>query len=98
MCLADCWRIKGESAKMRFMAVSLTKIADGKPAINDTLTNSQVARCLECEQEFRFGYSDGEWNRVKDGLGIADRAIREDHKRKHEVASLILEWRPSRRR
>ena len=80
------------------MAVSLTKIVDGKAAISDTLTNSQTVKCLECEQEFRLGYSDGEWNRVKDWLAIAESAIRKDHKRKHEVASVGLEWRGLRRR
>jgi hypothetical protein len=80
------------------MAVTLTKLVDGKPEVSDALPNEQTVRCPLCDQIFRLGYSDGEWNRVKDWLGIAERAIREDHKRRHEVSSLALEWKPLRRR
>lgn len=80
------------------MAVTLTKLVNGKPAVSDTLPNEQTVRCPFCEQVFRLGYSDSEWNRVKDWLGIADRAIREDHKRRHEVEALGLTWKPLRRR
>jgi hypothetical protein len=80
------------------MAVSLTKIAGDKPMVSDTLTNSQTMKCPLCEQEFRLGYSDSEWNRVKDWLGIAERVMRGDHKRRHEVQSLALEWRPRKKR
>lgn len=78
------------------MAVSLTGIINGKPVLSDTLGNSHNVKCPLCEQEFRLGYSDGEWNRVKDWLGLAERAIREDHKRGHQLASLAIQWRPSR--
>jgi hypothetical protein len=80
------------------MAVSLAKIADGEPLLSDTLTNSQTVRCPLCEQEFRLGYSDSEWNRVKDWLGIAERVMREDHKGRHEAQCLALEWRPRKKR
>jgi hypothetical protein len=76
------------------MAVSLTKIVDGKPAISDTLLNEQTVRSPLCDQRFRLGYSDGEWHRVKDWLAIAEHAMRRDHKRKHEVAAIGLVWRP----
>ena len=59
------------------MPVSLIKIIDGKPAVSDSLTNELTVKCPLCEQTFRFGYSDSEWNRVKDWLTIAERAIRE---------------------
>ena len=61
------------------MTVTLTKIVDGKPAVSDTLTNEMVMECPLCDQVYRLGYSDGEWNRVKDWLAIAERAIRQDH-------------------
>jgi len=80
------------------MPVSLTKIVDKKPAVNDTLENEQFVKCPSCDQVYRLGYSDGEWNRVKDWLTIAERAIREDHKRKHQAESLHLAWKPVRRK
>jgi uncharacterized C2H2 Zn-finger protein len=80
------------------MDVTLTKMVDGKPAISDTLTNELVMECPSCDQVFRLAYSDSESNRVKDWLAIAERAIRKDHKRKHQVASLCLKWRSPRRR
>jgi hypothetical protein len=81
------------------MAVSLTKIIDGKAVVSDSLTNEQTVKRPLCEQTFRFGYSDSEWNRVKDWLTIAERTIREDHKLKHQAASsLALEWKPARRK
>jgi hypothetical protein len=71
------------------MAVTLTKLADGKSVVSDTLPNDQPVKCPLCDQLFRLGYSDSEWNRVKDWLGLAERAIRDDHnKRRHEVLSL----------
>lgn len=80
------------------MAVSLTKMVNGKSAVIDTLENEQVVKCPSCDQTYRLGYSNGEWNRVKDCLTIAERAIREDHKRQHQAASLDLEWKPARRK
>jgi hypothetical protein len=80
------------------MAVSLTKIIDGKPAVSDSLTNELVMECPSCDQVYRLGYSDTERNRVKDWLAIAERAIREDHKQKHQAESLHLEWKPVRRK
>jgi hypothetical protein len=84
--------------KVLRMAVTLTKMVDGNPADSDTLTNGQTVKCPLCEQTFRFGYSDGEWNRVKDWLTIAERTIREQHKTKHAASSLTLEWKPARRK
>jgi hypothetical protein len=80
------------------MPVSLIKIIDGNPAVNDTATNEQTVKCPLCEQTFRFGYTDTEWNRVKDWLTIAARAIRADHKTKHSASSLVLEWKPASRK
>lgn len=80
------------------MGVSLTKFVDGEPVVSDTLTNSQTVKCPLCEQEYRLGYSDGEWNRVKDWLGLAATAIRKDHKARHEASDITLIWKGLRRR
>jgi hypothetical protein len=80
------------------MAVSLTKIINGEPVASDSLTNELTVKCPLCEQNFRLGYSDGEWNRVKDWLLIAKQTIRDDHKTKHQVVSLSLEWKAARRK
>jgi hypothetical protein len=80
------------------MPATLTKIVDGKLSANDTLENEHILQCSLCDQVYRFGCSDNEWNRVKDWLTIAERAIREDHKRKHQVATLALEWKPVRKK
>ena len=75
------------------MAVSLTKIVNGKPAISNTLLNEQTVKCPQCEQTYRLGYSEGEWHRLSAWLGKAERAIRESHRRdNHEFASLELNW------
>lgn len=80
------------------MAVSLTKIVDGSPVITDTLLNEQTVKCSFCEQTFRLGYSDGEWHRLKDWVAIAEHALREDHKNKHQINASVLQLRPLRRR
>jgi hypothetical protein len=80
------------------MPVTLTKIVDGKSGASDALENEQILQCSLCDEVYRLGYSDSERKRVKDWLTIAERAIREDHKRKHQVASLNLEWKPLRRK
>jgi spore germination protein YaaH len=80
------------------MPVSLTKIVAGNRAVSDSLPNEQTVKCPLCEQTFRLGYTDSEWNRVKDWLTIAERAIREEHKTKHAASSLVLEWKPARRK
>lgn len=76
------------------MAVTLTKIGNGKPSISDALGNGQTVTCPLCEQIFRLGYSDNEWNWVKDWIGVAQIAIRKDHKSKHQVESIPIEnWK-----
>jgi hypothetical protein len=80
------------------MAVSLVKLEAGKPLIIDSLPNEVIIRCSKCPQIYRLGYPDSEWNRVKDWIGIAERAIREDHERKHAVTSIGLAWKSSTRR
>ena len=78
--------------------MALTKLVNGRPAIDDGLANALTLTCSQGERRFRLGYSDNEWNKVKDWLGIAERAIRIDHKKRHEVDSLKLEWEAIKRR
>jgi hypothetical protein len=70
--------------------VSLTKIVDGKPAVNDTLPNQQTVKCPRCEQTYRLGYSDDEWHRLSAWLGKARTALRQSHKKRHEADVLQL--------
>jgi len=51
------------------MAVLLTKIVNGKPAVSDTLGNQQTVKCPRYEQTYRLGYSDGEWHKLSAWLG-----------------------------
>jgi hypothetical protein len=73
------------------VTVSLSK--DGAP---DELPNHIAVKCPKCSQSYRLNYSDDEWNRVKDWIRLAERALREDHKRRHELSSLALLWKPVR--
>ena len=74
------------------MPVSLTKIVNGRAIEIDTLPNQQTVKCPKCEQEYRFAYTDGEWNKVSAWLGKAERAVRESHKKGHDAAVLGLRW------
>lgn len=73
------------------VAVSLTK--DGAPGV---LPNHLTVKCPTCGQGYRLYYSDDEWNRVKDWIRLAERALREDHKGRHELSSLEVHWKPVR--
>jgi len=74
------------------LAVLLTKIVNGHPAISDTLPNQQTMRCPRREQTYRLGYSDDEWHRLSAWLGKAERAMRESHKKRHDADVLELRW------
>jgi hypothetical protein len=74
------------------MAVSLTKIVNGNPAIGDKLPNQQDVKCPRCEQPYRLGYSDDEWHKLSAWLGKARTAMRERHRTGHEAATLELRW------
>jgi hypothetical protein len=74
------------------MAVLLTKIVDGKPAVADALPNQQTVKCPRCEQTYRLGYSDDEWHKLSAWLGKAERAMRESHKKRHDADVLELRW------
>jgi hypothetical protein len=74
------------------MAVLLTKIVDGHPAISDTLPNQQTVKCSRCEQTYRLGYSDDEWHKLSTWLGKAQTVMRESHKKRHDADVLQLCW------
>jgi len=76
----------------KLMAVLLSKIVNGNPAISSTLSNQQMVKCPRCEQTYRLGYSDDEWHRLSAWLGKARTAMRESHKAGHEAAKLELRW------
>ena len=63
--------------------VSLTKSA-GK------LPNHLTVKCPRCDQTYDLGYSDDEWHRVKHWLDVAARALRQDHKQRHESEAVEL--------
>jgi hypothetical protein len=73
------------------VTTTLTKIVNGKPAVSDDLKNEQTIKCPRCERKYRLGYSDNEWNKVKDWLRLAETAIRRDHDSRHEAATITLE-------
>ena len=42
------------------MAVSLSKIVNGPPAVADNLANAHIVACPKCDDKYRLGYSDGD--------------------------------------
>jgi len=80
------------------MAATLTKIVNGKPVECDDLKNELTVKCPRCQRTYRLGYSDNEWNKVKDWLRLAQTAIRRDHDSRHEAATIRIDWRGIRRR
>jgi spore germination protein YaaH len=74
------------------MAVSLTKIVNGRAVEIDTLPNQQTVKCPRCEQTYRLAYTDSEWHKLSAWLGKADRAMRESHKKRHDATALELRW------
>jgi uncharacterized C2H2 Zn-finger protein len=80
------------------VSVTLTKLQNGKPTVSDALKNEQTVKCPRCDRTYRLGYSDSEWNKVKDWLKLAATVIRKDHDSVHEAATIGLEWKGIRRR
>ena len=74
------------------MAVTLTKIVDGKPTISDTHTNALTVQCPRCAQTYRLGYSNDEWHRLRTWQELAGKALRKGHDLRHETATISLEW------
>ena len=74
------------------MAVSLTKIVNGRAVEFDALPNEETVKCPRCEQTYRLGYSDDEWHKLSAWLGKAEKAMRESHKAGHDADVLELRW------
>jgi hypothetical protein len=75
----------------RFAMVTL-KRADVQPIPPGQIT----LKCPRCSQQFHLNYSDKEWNRVNTMIKAAEKAIREDHKKRHECDEIDLKWNPIR--
>ncbi len=75
------------------MTVSLTRSDVPAPPSNQVMLT-----CPRCDRAYWLTYTDDEWNRVKDWIGVAQRALREDHKARHERPSVPLNWQPVRPR
>jgi hypothetical protein len=61
-----------------------------------TPANQIAVRCPRCDRTFRLNYPDDEWHCVKTLLCAAERVLREDHKKRHEMPVLELKWNPVR--
>jgi hypothetical protein len=53
--------------------------------VDPTPANQITVKCPRCDRTFRLNYTDDEWHRVKTWLTIAERALRDDHKGRHET-------------
>jgi hypothetical protein len=71
------------------MAVLLVR----KSSLN-VLPNRVTVKCPRCDQTYQMTCSDDEWNRVKDWITLAERALRVDHKSRHEAEAPALVWNP----
>jgi hypothetical protein len=58
--------------------------------------NQITLKCPQCPHQFHLNYSDDEWNRVSTLIAIAERAVREDHKKQHKQCTIELNWNPIR--
>jgi hypothetical protein len=74
------------------MAVLLTKIVNGMPAISDMLPNHQTTKCPKCEQTYQLSHSDDEWHKLSTWLGKAQTAMRASHRKRHDADVLELRW------
>ena len=74
------------------MAVLLSKLVNGMPAIGNTLPNQQTVNCPKCAQQYRLAYSDNEWHKLSAWLGKAEKAMRLSHKKRHDAPVLELDW------
>jgi hypothetical protein len=60
-----------------------------------TLPNHVTVKCPRCDQAYDLSYSDDEWHRVQNWLHLAERALREDHRNRHELGTIELVMRAS---
>ncbi len=71
--------------------VTLTR-ADVLPTPPHQVTLS----CPYCSRQYHLNYSDENWNKVGSLVKVANKAIREDHRNRHQKPSLDLDWNPPR--
>lgn len=88
----------GSESKAKHDTVAIVAVSLTKPDTAASLPNQTIVACPRCDQIYRLSYSDDEWNRVKDWLVRAERALREDHKGGHDASSVAVAWHPVRGR
>jgi hypothetical protein len=64
--------------------------------VHPTPANQITVKCPHCAEQYHLNYSDDEWNHVNTMIRTAERAIREDHEKRHENESIELNWSPLR--
>lgn len=73
--------------------VSLTKIVDGRPSTDETLSNERVVTCPLCEQTYRIAYGENERHHLSAWLKNADIVMRRSYTQdSHETEVLKLRW------
>lgn len=50
-------------------------------------------KCPYCPEQFHLNYTDSEWNCVNSMVKAAEKAIREDHKTRHEPEAIDMKWK-----
>src|SRR5215472_16685992 len=81
------------SATASNKVAAVTSTVCATPSMSEMVTR-QERTSMRGAYQFRFLFA----MRIKEWLGIAERAIRIDHKSRHESDSLKLEWKVVRRR
>jgi hypothetical protein len=61
------------------MAIAITKIVDGEPAVNDGLPNHESEKCPKWAQTYRLGSSDEEWHKLQHWMKLSEAAARASH-------------------
>jgi hypothetical protein len=54
--------------------------------------NQITLKCPVCSERFHLNYTEDEWNRVNTMIKTAEKALREDHKKRHELDAIDLKW------
>jgi hypothetical protein len=78
------------------MAIALTKIVDGEPAMNNGF-KPRNRKCSECARAYRIGSSDEDWHKRQDWMKLSEAAARASHP-EHGADSLTVVWKTGRRK
>jgi hypothetical protein len=62
------------------------------------LGNEVNVACPLCDQTFVLCYTDNEWNKLNEWHRLANAALRNSHKQRHEEFPLELSWKSKHRR